>query len=456
MTQVQNILIVDDDESIRFALDRFLSRKGFKCHLAEDLRSALATLEKTSFDAAIIDWSLPDGNGVELLHQLRSIDDSLPVTMLTGHGTIDLAVQALRDGAEHFLTKPVDLETLYNIVLRAIRSRRNHLMTLATRDKERREAINPFFGESAAIRKLASETRRVAEAAVPVLLIGETGSGKGVLARWIHESSLRRSEAFVDLNCAGLPRELLESELFGHARGAFTSAVSAKNGLFEYANGGTLFLDEIGDLPLELQPKLLKVVEEKTFRRLGEVKNRRTNARFIAATHKDIEELSRDGTFRADLYYRLSTVVLRIPPLRERGRDVLSLAEAMIPKLAIELRKPAPNLSDGAKEAMLDYGWPGNIRELKNVLERAILMRDVATLEAIDLGLNPTFERTRRGNVLTLQEAERNYLQSVIPSMGVTIGEAAPVLGISRSALYEKLRKYGIRMPRVRNSGKRE
>lgn len=456
MTQVLNILIVDDDESIRFALDRFLSRKGFSCHLAEDLRGALTLAETTNFDAAIIDWSLPDGNGVELLHQLRSIDDTLPITMLTGHGTIDLAVQALRDGAEHFLTKPVDLETLYNIVFRGIRSRRNHLITLAARDKERRESVNPFFGESAAIRKLASETRRVAEAAVPVLLMGETGSGKGVLAKWIHESSTRRSEAFVDLNCAGLPRELLESELFGHARGAFTSAVTAKNGLFEYANGGTLFLDEIGDLPLELQPKLLKVVEDKTFRRLGEVKNRQTNARLVAATHKDIEELSRDGTFRADLYYRLSTVVLRVPPLRERGHDVLHLADAMIPKLASELRKPAPNLSSSAKEAMLNYGWPGNIRELKNVLERAILMRDVGTLEAIDLGLNSSVDRARHEKVLTLQEAERNYLQSVIPSMGLSIGEAAPLLGLSRSALYEKLRKYGIRMPRTKNSRNQE
>ena len=456
MDHSPQLLVVDDDESIRFAVSRYFSGRGYACHQAEDLAQAFRLMEKTCFEAAIIDWSLPDGNGSELLHALRGFDDTLPVTILTGHGTIDLAVQALRDGAEHFLTKPVDLATLYSIVKRAIRARREHFITLAAKEKDRREAVNPFFGSSAAIHRLATSARRVAEASVPVLLYGETGSGKGLLARWLHDSGPRNSEAFVDLNCAGLPRDLLESELFGHARGAFTSAVSAKSGLFEYANCGTLFLDEIGDLPLELQPKLLKVVEEQVFRRLGEVKNRRTNVRLIAATHQDIERLSREGGFRADLYYRLSTVILRVPALRERGRDVVELAETLIPKLAMELRKPAPVLSSSAKEALLGYTWPGNIRELKNVLERAILMRDVRTLEAIDLDLGPIGLRAGPSEILTLQQAEHNYLEKTLRELGLSIGEAAPVLGISRSALYEKLRRHGIQIPRARKSGNPE
>ena len=441
------LLVVEDEEAIRFMLKTYFRRRGFEVHDAEDVGTALAIARSRPIDVAILDWTLPDGDGLQLLHELRAIDADLPVVLLTGHGSIDRAVRAVRDGAEHFLTKPVDLESLRTIVERASTARRAKQAALAAAGRAMREAVDPFFGESPAVRRLASEARRVAAAAVPALLLGETGSGKGALARWIHEVSPRRAEAFVDLNCAGLTRELVESELFGHERGAFTGATASKPGLFEVANRGTIFLDEIGDLPLELQPKLLKVVEEKTYRRLGDVQVRRTGARLLAATHQDLEQRARDGGFRLDLFFRLSAVTLRVPPLRERGRDVLRLADVLLLRLATELGRPVPALARRAEEALLAHDWPGNIRELKNVLERALLLSDARTFEAADLGFHRGPSAQGNGS-LTLRDAEKHHIESVLAASGFRVEEAAATLGVSRSTLYDKLRRHGIRLRR--------
>jgi DNA-binding NtrC family response regulator len=449
------VLIVDDEEAIRFAIGRYFERRGLVTAPAETLADARRIVAERAIDAAVVDWSLPDGDGLTLLRELKATDSNLPVVMLTGHATIALAVQTIRDGAEQFLTKPVDLDALVAIVERALRARREHLRVLAEKDRGRRESIDPFVGESAAIRRLAHEASRVAAAPVPVLLLGPTGSGKGVIARWLHEQGPRSGEAFVDLNCAGLSRELLESELFGHLRGAFTGAVANKLGLFEQAHRGTIFLDEIGDLPLDLQPKLLKAVEEKSFRRLGDVQTRRVDVRLVAATHRDLEARSLEGGFRHDLYFRLSTVTLRVPPLAERGRDVLALAEPMLLRLSAELGRSAPTLSPSAQALLLAHAWPGNVRELRNRLERALLMREGGTLEAADFDLAAPAVAGGVAPPSSLREAERRHLELTLRYVDSRVDRAASLLGLSRSALYEKLRGHGIAVRNARRNSEK-
>jgi transcriptional regulator with GAF, ATPase, and Fis domain len=290
----------------------------------------------------------------------------------------------------------------------------------------------------------------VATAPTPVLLRGETGSGKGVLARWLHERSPRAQQPFVDLNCAGLSRELLESELFGHQKGAFTGAVQAKPGLMEMANRGTLFLDEIGDVDLQVQAKLLKALEEMRFRRLGEVQDRRVDVRLVAATHRDLDALVRSEKFREDLYYRIRGVELRIPPLRERGRDAILLARRLLEGIAADLGRPGVRLAESAERALLSHPWPGNVRELRNVLEHAALLSPRTTLVEEDFA---ELLRSPRGPVagamaaLTLEEAERRHVELVLRQEGWVVQKAAEVLGISRTSLYERMRRFGLSKP---------
>jgi DNA-binding NtrC family response regulator len=452
MRQPLSLLLVDDEESIRWAVGRFLVGRGAEVFEAADGAAALELARSQVMDVALVDWSLPDTDGLTLLHQLRAIDSGLPVVVLTGHGTIELAVKAIQEGAEQFLTKPVNLEVLATLVERLASLRRERLALWSNR---RREGGGPdlFGGSSPPIRRLAEQAARVAGANSPVLLIGETGSGKGVLARWIHQHGPRADFALVDLNCAGLSRELLESELFGHARGAFTGAIQAKPGLFDSAQRGTLFLDEIGDLPLELQPRLLKVLEEKTYRRLGEVEQRRADVRLIAATHVDLEAAIRDKGFRSDLYFRISAIRLEIPPLRDCGEDILHLARGFLAQVAAEFGRPTPTLSASAERALLAYPWPGNVRELRNVLERVVLMHESREVSAEVLGLRipdvaerPVSQSAVRGvPILTLREAERQHLEAALRACGGNVERAAERLGLSRSALYARLQKHAIR-----------
>src|SRR6185295_7993655 len=263
---------------------------------------------------------------------------------------------------------PVELPALLVVIERALENRRMRQVSLAGKSAQVRQAVDPFFGESGVIRKLAAEAARVAASKVPVLIQGETGSGKGVLARWLHEASARADESFVDLNCAGLSRELLETELFGHEKGAFTGAVTAKQGLLEVAHRGTLFLDEIGDVDLQVQAKLLKVVEDMRFRRLGDVRDRQVDVRLVAATHRDLLTLVREQKFREDLYYRISALPVMVPPLRERGKDVVLLARQLVERISAEMGRPGVRLSPEAEEALAASAWPGNVRQLRNVL----------------------------------------------------------------------------------------
>jgi DNA-binding NtrC family response regulator len=429
------ILLVEDDPQVRLSLGRYLRLHEFELSEAATCAAAEESFRGRRPDLVLTDYQLPDGNSLDLLQRLRRLDRTVPVVFLTGHGSIDLAVRAIKEGAEQFLTKPVDLAALLAVVERLVEARRARQQRMLLQDREARDAPDPFIGTSDRIRSLREEAMRLAEADGPVLLAGETGTGKGVLTAWLHRNGARSEQALVDLNCAGLSRELLESELFGYEKGAFTSAVAAKPGLLEVANRGTLFLDEIGDVDLTVQPRLLKVLEEQKFRRLGDVKDRKVDLRLIAATHHDLERAVREKRFRGDLFYRLSVLPLRLPALRERPED--------IPALARRLLSPGVALAGSADKALAAYPWPGNVRELRNVLERAQVVSRKKILEAGDLHLSE-HEPTADEDKLTLADVERRHIERVLRSEKGKVARAAEVLGIAKSSLYEKLRRFAI------------
>ncbi len=444
MTQ-RALLLVEDDGTVRYAIRRFFGRRGYEVLEAETCAAAERILLDRRPDVAIVDYSLPDGDGLTLLRTVRGLEPAVPVVILTGHGTIELAVRAIKEGAEQFLTKPVELPALKVVVERLIEVRRHRQVALADRSRQEQRSPDPFLGESQTIRRLATHARRVADASSPVLIQGETGSGKGLLAAWLHRNSPRAEEPFVDLNCAGLSRDLLESELFGYEKGAFTGATADKQGLFEVAGRGSVFLDEIGDIDPQVAPRLLKVLEEGRFRRLGAVRDRRADIRLLAASNRDLGRAVEEGSFRSDLYYRVSTIVLTVPPLRERGRDVILLARALLAHIGADMGRPEVGLKPDAEQMLLSHRWPGNVRELRNVLERAVLLGDRGVLCGDDLARVSSPMPPASASRITLLEAERRHIQVVLDLEGGDVRRAASILGLSKSALYQKLRKHGLR-----------
>ncbi len=445
----QRVLIVDDEPGVRFGIRDFLGGRGFDVREAGSCKEAEEAFRSSPPDVAVVDYSLPDGNALELLPRLKESEPAVPVVILTAHGSVDLAVRAIKEGAEQFLTKPVQLEALAVILERLAENQRNRQQQMARRSRLARDFRDPFLGESAAIRALAAAAGKVASSDSPVLIQGETGSGKGVLALWLHENGPRSEEPFVDLNCAGLSREFLETELFGHEKGAFTGATAAKPGLLEVANRGTVFLDEIGDVDLQVQPKLLKVLEEKQFRRLGDVRDRRVDIRLLTATHQNLGELVREKKFRGDLYFRISTIPLTVPPLRERPEDIPILAGHILETLAPRSGHARVAISEDAGEALASYSWPGNIRELRNVLERAVLLSGGSVLTRRDLRFEPAEPKAEAvadpdGLNRTLLEVERAHIERVLRAEGGRVQAAAKRLGIPRSSLYQKIKKLGI------------
>jgi DNA-binding NtrC family response regulator len=439
------ILIVDDEESIRFAVRDYLETQGLAVEEAADSRALRATLRKSRPDAIVLDYRLPEGNTLDVLSEIKTVHPDIPIIVLTGHATIDLAVTAVKLGADHFMTKPVELPTLHVMLQRLLSSRKAQKRDAAVRSRSAVQAVDPFVGSSETVRQLREDAERVAGSDSAVLVLGETGAGKGVLSRWLHRASSRADEPFVELNCAGLARDLVESELFGHERGAFTGAVSRKQGLLEIADGGAVFLDEIGDMDLQLQAKLLKVVEEKRFRRVGELHDRYSDIRLIAATHRDLVALSREEKFRSDLYFRISTITLTVPPLRRRVEDIPLLARNFVRSLAAEMGRPERDLQRDALAALQSYSWPGNVRELRNVLERALLLSTGDAIFAGDLrfdfdgrGAPPALSTADR-----LEDIERAHVIRVIGEENGHVERAATRLGIPRSTLYQKLKAYG-------------
>jgi DNA-binding NtrC family response regulator len=443
------ILLVEDQPRLRQSVREFLEMKGFDVDEAETCAAAEETFRSSRPDVALLDYNLPDGDALELLPKLKAVDGDVPLLILTGHGTIELAVRAMKEGAEQFLTKPVELPTLLVVIKRLLDTGRIRQNERANARTSRRRKLDPFLGTSNAIRRLHDEARMIAESDAAVLIEGPTGSGKGVLAKWLHENGPRSAEPFVDLNCAGFSREFLESELFGYERGAFTGAVNAKSGLLEVAHRGTVFLDEVGDMDPAVQPKMLKVLEEKRLRRLGAVRDRQVDIRLIAATHQNLDTLQKEGRFRSDLYYRLNTIVLFVPPLRDRTEDIPAVAREIIGALAADTGRGEVALTSAAESALRAYPWPGNVRELRNVLERALLLTRGDAIDERNLGLRPpTRSEASFDPELSLEEVEVRHIGLVLAHVDGNVERAATSLGISRSSLYEKIRRHNLTVPK--------
>jgi DNA-binding NtrC family response regulator len=440
------ILIVEDDVRQRALLGEFLSANSLKALTAGNCLEAEHICRTHRPDAAILDYELPDGNALDLMTRLKTIDPSLPIIILTGQGSIQRAVEAVKLGADQFLTKPVDLATLNVLLQRSLANHQIRQVQLADKRRGYPHVPDPFLGKSAGIQKLAEVAHKVLNTNSPVLIQGATGSGKGVLARWLHQNGPRAEWPFVDLNCAGLSKELLETELFGHEKGAFTGAVQNKVGLLEIGHKGTIFLDEIADLDLQVQPKLLKVLEEKRFRRLGDVRERFVDARLIAATNRDFRELVRQKIFRDDLYFRISAISLSVPSLHERVEDIPILARQLLDHVSVDLGVHSVEISDEAMRYLQSYPWPGNIRELRNILERALLLGDQKLLAAKDLHFDVRVDTDRfdDGAIATLEEVERTHIARALRILGGQVPEAAKRLGIPRSSLYNKIKQYRI------------
>ncbi len=442
------ILVVDLDPVIRSGICNFFGAHGYTVCEASNCQDAQRQFRRLRPNAAIVDFSISNGDTSQLLREMKSCDPAIAVIALTARGGSDIGARAIQLGAETFLEKPVDLSELHSTTLRAIaRSKQSGWRTSLS--KTRRECLDPFIGPSAAIRRLREISTRVLLSESPILLQGETGTGKGVLANWIHHNGPRADQPFLDLNCAGLSRELLESELFGHEKGAFTSAVSAKPGLLEVADHGTVFLDEIGDIDSQVQPKLLKVLEDRVFRRLGGVRDQSVDIQLISATHGELLELVRQQRFRSDLYFRINIVYIRVPPLRERVEDIPALAEHLLRRLIQERCRAEMAIDDSAMLALQRYAWPGNIRELRNVLERAVLLAEDSQLRPHHFQFQssvlsePPYLSSMGG---TLKQMERAYISQVLRDEGGSVERTARRLGIPRSSLYNKMKRFEIPM----------
>ncbi|NTV73403.1 MAG: sigma-54-dependent Fis family transcriptional regulator [Holophaga sp.] len=441
------ILVVDDEGAVRFALRDYLEFHGFAVDEAATCAEAETRYRKDVYDAVTLDYALPDGNALELLPRLKAIDAGVPIVLVTAQGSIELAVRAIQLGAEQFLVKPVDLSALQVVLERVLENQRNRRKQVATDTREKpQRAMDLFLGESPAIRRLEEQATRAAAAESPILIQGDTGTGKSELARWLHRHSSRGLEPLLELNCGGFTREFLDTELFGHEKGAFTGAVAAKVGLLEAANRGTVFLDELGDMDLQIQPKLLKALEEKRFRRLGEVHDRKVDFRLIGATHRNLEALVQERLFRADLFYRVSAIQITVPPLSERAEDIPDLAQSLLGRITEEWGREPVRLSREALGVLQRHGWPGNIRELRNVLERALLGARTLLIESVDLDFasSPRAGAEAVSSRLTLKEMEKFHIVQVLKEEGGRVELAARRLDIPRSTLYQKIKALGL------------
>jgi DNA-binding NtrC family response regulator len=434
------VLVVDDDRGLRVILAELLREESFDVHEAEDGARAVEIVEREPIDLVLLDLRLPDTTGLDLLPRLRELRPEASVVMLTAQGSIRDAVEAMRLGADNFVAKPIEPEALSTIARKGIEAAA--LRRRASRSRQMASSsASPLLGESPEMESALRAAQTIAPRETTVLILGPTGSGKGLLARRIHDLSPRRGEPFVALNAAGLARDLTESELFGHERGAFTGAVEKKLGLLEIADGGTLFLDEIGEMDPGVQAKLLTVMEEKRLRRVGGTAEQRCDVRFIAATHRDLRAEIAAGRFREDLYFRLNVFAISLPPLADRPEDILPLA---LHFLSVFRRNadPASALAPETASLLIDYPWPGNVRELRNVMERAAIVAPPGS-PILPRHL-PPLEASSGGLIAPIAEAERRVLEQALRRSGGSVADAAGELGVSRATLYRKLKKLGI------------
>jgi two-component system response regulator AtoC len=448
------ILLVDDDPGTRKVAKANLALEGFEVVVASSGAEALARLADTDPLALVSDLKMPDMDGIELMGRVRAARPTLPVVLVTAHATVETAVSAMRKGALHYLTKPIRYDELAAVLRHAVAQERAARDLVRLRGElERASGFEEMVGTSPAMQQVFAMVDQVAGADASVLLRGETGTGKELVARAIHRRSRRSHRTFVAVNCSAIPRELMESEFFGHEKGAFTGATQRRTGRFEQANGSTLFLDEVGELDLALQAKLLRVLQEQEITRVGGDRPLRVDVRIVAATNADLEALVREGRFREDLYYRLNVIPLRLPPLRERTGDLPALMEHFLRSFADRYGKQAPAPPPEVIAAAAAYAWPGNVRELRNVCERAVLMGWAAVLPI--LGARPPTECSTAALVdfsLPLLDAraklverfEREYLTRLLKEHRGRIGEVARSAGIAERNLYEKMKAYGL------------
>ena len=448
----EHVLVVDDEKLIRFTLRESLAEEGCVVHEAADIAEAHKMIERHRIDCAILDHRLPDGDGFELMAMIKELAPDVPVILMTAYSTVQKAVEAMRNGAFTYVNKPFETDEMVLNVRAALETTRLRREVHALRQAAAEEGIGAIIGESTAMRSIKGLMEKLAASrANSVLLLGESGTGKGLLARALHDSSERRDKPFLTITCTAIPEALLENELFGHERGAFTDAKTAKPGLLEVADGGTVFLDEIGDMPLGLQAKLLGVLEDKTYKRLGGVTDVSVDIRVVAATNADLDARVREQSFRTDLYYRLNTFPVKIPPLRERMDDIPILAEHFLAKFNRDFNRQIRDIDAEALEALKRHPWPGNVRELKNAVERAMILGPGPRLTggdfAFSLDASPTrplsssgFEIPPEG--LDMEELEKHLVRQALERTGGNQNRAARLLGMTRDQIRYRLEKW--------------
>jgi two-component system, NtrC family, nitrogen regulation response regulator NtrX len=444
------ILIVDDEESIRSSLQRLLEYKGFATLVAEDGPRALELLAEQPVDLVLLDIKMPRMDGLEVLQRIRELRADASVIMISAHGTIETAVESTKRGAFDFLEKPWDQDRLLVTVRNAVAERQ-----LVRRNRELQRTHpghDDMIGRSPTLQEIRDTIERVAPTDARILIVGENGTGKELVARAVHEKSRRAGEAFVEVNCAAIPEELIESELFGHVKGSFTGAIANRDGKFEQADGGTLFLDEIGDMSLAAQAKVLRVLQEGKLEKVGGAETRAVDVRVIAATNKDLVEEAQRGRFRADLYYRLNVVPIYVPPLRDRREDVPLLVDYFLARVALSLGQRPKTIAADALDVLKRHAWPGNVRELRNLVERMVILSrgDRITTADILLERSPA-ARSAQDDLFThstfqafKEDAERRFLERKLVENDGNVSKTARVLEMQRSNLYKKIEKYGL------------
>ncbi len=446
----EKLLIVEDEETLRESLGRLFEKAGYVVETAGSAEEGLERSAESSFDVVISDILLPGIDGIELLNLLKEAEPGQIFIVMTAYASLDTAVRALRAGAYDYIMKPVMHEEIKQVVSNSLRERRlQRENVLLKREIDTDFDFSRIVGKSQGLRTIIDEIKMVSDSRSNMLILGETGTGKELIARVIHANSLRKEMPFVPINCSAIPEALLESELFGHVKGAFTGAVGSKIGLFEEADGGTVFLDEIGDMPKSFQVKLLRVIEDHEIRLVGSTKSRIIDIRFITATNRDLEEAVAGGGFRKDLFYRINVITLEMPSLKERHEDIPDLSRHFLEKYAAEARKPGLDISGDAVDVLSGYAWPGNIRELQNVIERAVLICDKPLIGPEHLSItahgSDSFMEDSVCSGLSIDEYTRAFVTGYQDAMGEQ--ELADSLGITRKTLWEKRKKWSLKRP---------
>lgn len=433
------ILVVDDDDALRSSLAAVLRHEGHAVTTAASVDDALAALRRVPTDLVLSDFKMRGKHGIDFLTALRAVDAAVPFVLMTGYGTVDLAVEAMKRGADDVVLKPFPPEHILQRLSDLTKGSREGACSL----RPAHRPVSTLISHNERVKQVLDDAARVARVDSPVLIVGESGTGKEILARTIHFQGPRREKPFIPINCGALPDSLVEEELFGHEVGAFTGASAPRLGLFESAAGGTLFLDEVGELPHPVQVKLLRVLQEGTFRRLGGSEERASDVRIICATNRNLEKAMEEGTFRADLFYRLAVVTLTLPPLRERRDDILTIAEHLLSSLRYELEQPGLRLSLASEELLLSYPFPGNVRELENALERGAIAAQGASIEPHYLGLvGSESDGLREIGARAAAVAEERAIRDVLRAVGGNRTKAAKILQVSTKTLAAKLKSY--------------